>query len=183
MKIVFVDRDGVINKDRPDYIKSWSEFEFLPGSLEALKMLTRKGYGLIVITNQSVINRKLVTEDELHDIHDRMIRAAADHGGVIEAVYYCPHVPEDGCACRKPEPGLLQQAQAEHNLDPSETAMIGDSFKDVLCARRGGCRTVVLVRTGHGREAEARCREAGIEPDHVAEDLMAAATWLIEHNL
>lgn len=182
MKIVFVDRDGVINRDRPDYIKSWSEFEFLPGSLEALKMLTQNGCSLMVITNQSVINRKLVTEEALRDIHDRMVRAVAGHGGRIEAIYYCPHVPEDGCACRKPEPGLLHQARAEHDLDLARTAMIGDSFKDILCGRRGGCESVVLVRTGHGRETEARCRKEGMEPDHVAEDLMAAATWLIEQG-
>ena len=180
MKIVFVDRDGVINENRPDYVKSWSEFEFLPGSLDALKLLTRYGYGIIVVTNQSVIHRKLLTENKLRRIHEAMSRAVADYGGRIKAVYYCPHGPEDSCDCRKPEPGLLRQARREHGLDLAATAMIGDSFKDVLCARRAGCGRVILVRTGHGKEAEALCREAEIAVDRVADDLMEAARWLIE---
>ena len=114
MKIVFADRDGVINTDRSDYVKSWSEFEFLPGSLDALKLLTLNDYHVILITNQSVINRKMVTEEELQDIHAKMEDAVIDHGGRIKAVYYCPHVPEDGCSCRKPEPGLIERAKADH---------------------------------------------------------------------
>lgn len=179
MNIVFIDRDGVINKNRPDYVKTWSEFGFLPRSLDALKLLRQYGCKVIVITNQSVINRRLVAEEELKQIHENMIRAVSDHGGSIEAVYYCPHVPEEGCDCRKPEPGLLQQAGRERRLDLAATVMIGDSLKDVICARRAGCGTVILVRTGHGKEAEARCQETGIKPDHVADDLMDAAVWLI----
>jgi len=180
LKIVFVDRDGVINRDRSDYVKSWSEFEFLPGSLDALKLLTLNDYQVILITNQSVINRKMVTEEELLDIHAKMEEAVINHGGRIKAVYYCPHVPEDGCTCRKPEPGLVERAKAEHGLDLSSTCLIGDSFKDIVCAQRAGCARIVLVRTGHGRKAEEICRDAGIEPDHVADDLMAAVKWLLE---
>ena len=180
MKIVFVDRDGVINRDRSDYVKSWSEFEFLPGSLDALKLLTLNDYQVILITNQSVINRKMVTEEELRDIHAKMEDAVVHHGGRIKAVYYCPHVPEDGCSCRKPEPGLIEQARADHGLDVSRTCLIGDSFKDVVCAKRAGCARIVLVRTGHGRKTEKLCRDAGIEPDHVADDLMAAVEWLVK---
>ena len=180
MKIVFVDRDGVINRDRSDYVKSWSEFEFLPGSLDALKLLTLNNYHVILITNQSVINRKMVTEAVLRDIHAKMEDAIVDHGGRLKAVYYCPHVPEDGCSCRKPEPGLIERAKAEHGLDLSNACLIGDSFKDIVCAQRAGCGQIVLVRTGHGRKAEKLCGEAGVKPDHVADDLMAAVRWLLE---
>jgi D-glycero-D-manno-heptose 1,7-bisphosphate phosphatase len=180
LKIVFVDRDGVINRDRSDYVKSWSEFEFLPESLDALNLLTQNDYDVILITNQSVINRKMVTEKELRNIHAKLERAVLDYGGRIKAIYYCPHVPEDGCSCRKPEPGLIERAQADHGLDLSKTCLIGDSLKDIQCARRARCGKVVLVRTGHGRETEELCRDAGAKPDHVADDLMAAVKWLLK---
>jgi len=179
LKIVFIDRDGVINKDRPDYVRSWSEFEFLPGSLDALELLTLNGYQIILITNQSVINRRMVTAAGLQEIHKKMTATVVDHGGSIEAIYYCPHLPEDGCNCRKPEPGLIYRAQADYGLDLSKTCMIGDNMKDIRCARRAGCGRVILVRTGHGKEAKRLCRDAGIKADHVADDLMAAVKWLL----
>ena len=181
MKVIFLDRDGVINENRSDYVKRWSEFVFLPRSLEAMKRLALHGYHVFVITNQSVINRKMTTEETLQKMHENMTEAVAACGGHVEAVYYCPHVPEDSCRCRKPEPGLIYRAQADYGLDLSETCMVGDSLKDVVCARRAGCGKVVLVRTGHGREAEGLCQEAGIAPDYVADDLMAAVAWLLGH--
>jgi D-glycero-D-manno-heptose 1,7-bisphosphate phosphatase len=179
LNVVFIDRDGVINKDRPDYVKKWSEFEFLPGSLDALKLLTINGYHIIVVTNQSVINRRIVTAAGLQEIHEKMTGAVTDHGSSIEAIYYCPHVPEDGCNCRKPKPGLIYQAQSDYGLDLSRTCMIGDSLKDIWCARRAGCSRVILVRTGHGKEADRLCQNAGIKADHVADDLMTAVKWLL----
>jgi D-glycero-D-manno-heptose 1,7-bisphosphate phosphatase len=179
LKVVFMDRDGVINKDRSDYVKNWSEFEFLPRSLDALKLLNLNDYHIILLTNQSAVNRRMVTEAGLLEIHKKMNAAVADHGGSIEAIYYCPHTPADGCACRKPEPGLIYRARADYGLDLSKTCMIGDSLKDIWCARRAGCGRVILVRTGHGKEAERLCRDAGTEADHVADDLMAAVKWLL----
>jgi D-glycero-D-manno-heptose 1,7-bisphosphate phosphatase len=182
LKIVFMDRDGVINKDRPDYVTSWAEFEFLPRSLDALRLLTLNGYHIILITNQSVINRRMVTEAGLQEIHEKMTGAVVDHGGRIEGIYYCPHIPEDGCNCRKPEPGLIRQAQADYGLDLSNTCMIGDNLKDIRCARRAGCGRVILVRTGHGKETERLCREGDTTADHVADDLMAAVKWLLDES-
>jgi D-glycero-D-manno-heptose 1,7-bisphosphate phosphatase len=179
LKVVFLDRDGVINSNRPDYVKRWSEFEFLPGSLEALQLLGIHGHHVIVVTNQSVINRNMTTKQVLEQLHKKMTEAVLSHGGAIEAVYYCPHVPEDGCSCRKPEPGLIYQAQADYGLQLPETCMVGDSLKDIQCARRAGCGKAVLVRTGHGEEAEGLCQARGIAPDHVADDLMAAVQWLL----
>ena len=182
MKVIFLDRDGVINRNRPDYVKRWPEFEFLPRSLEALQLLAVHGYQVIVITNQSAINREMTTEEAVQEIHKNMTETVLSHGGAIEAVYYCPHVPEDSCRCRKPEPGLIYQAQADYGLELSEACMVGDSLKDVACARRAGCGKVILVRTGHGEEAEGLCQEGGIGPDHVAEDLMAAVRWLLDER-
>jgi D-glycero-D-manno-heptose 1,7-bisphosphate phosphatase len=179
LKIIFLDRDGVINKERPDYVKSWHEFEFLPRSLEALRLLAIDGYRVIVITNQSIISRKISTKAKLEKIHEKMTGAVAVHGGSIEAVYYCPHLPGNGCNCRKPEPGLIYRAQADYGLDLSKTCMVGDSLKDIQCARRAGCGKIILVRTGQGEETERLCQEAGTAPDCVADDLMAAVQWLL----
>ncbi len=180
MKVVFIDRDGVINKDRRDYIKSWSEFCPIPGSIEALRLLRLHDYSIIVITNQSAINRKMIDRAELQEIHDNMVTMVKAQGGDIEAIYSCPHRPEENCACRKPKPGLIYRAQADYGLELSEICMIGDSLKDIECARRAGCGEAVLVRTGHGIEAERLCEEKGIVPNYVADDLMAAAKWLLQ---
>ncbi|MDY6836494.1 MAG: D-glycero-beta-D-manno-heptose 1,7-bisphosphate 7-phosphatase [Thermodesulfobacteriota bacterium] len=179
LKTVFLDRDGVINRDRTDYVKSWSDFEFLPRSLNALRLLSLHGYRVIVITNQSVINRNMVTKAGLEKIHDKMRAAVAAYGGHIEAVYYCPHVPEDGCHCRKPEPGLIFQAQADYGCDLAATCVVGDSLKDIQCARRARCGKALLVRTGHGAQTERLCQKGEVTPDYVADDLMAAAEWLL----
>ena len=153
-KVIFLDRDGVINHDSPDYIKSWAEYEFLPGSLEALASLSEAGYTLIVITNQSIIGRGMVPLEVLQDIHQRMRQAVAEAGGRIYDILYCPHRPDEHCDCRKPEPGLILQAQARHRIDLSEAIMIGDNAKDVECGRRAGCGATILVRTGSGPQAE-----------------------------
>jgi D-glycero-D-manno-heptose 1,7-bisphosphate phosphatase len=182
-KVVFLDRDGVINRDSPDYIKSWSEFHFLPGSLEALRRLTRHGYLLIVVTNQSVINRRWVSTETLEDIHDRMRSAIRLHGGEIVDVLYCPHRPDEGCECRKPAPGLIFRAQAAHGIDLQTAGLIGDSAKDIECARKAGCGYSILVQTGNSRAAIEALRQKGLKPDYEAADLSAAADWIIAQNL
>jgi D-glycero-D-manno-heptose 1,7-bisphosphate phosphatase len=182
LKFIFLDRDGVINEDRQDYVKRWDEFQFIPGSLEALEQLTVAGYEIIVITNQSVIHRNMVSQEGLQEIHRNMMTTAAKHGGRIEAVFYCPHVPADRCDCRKPAPGLIRQAQEQYGMVLSETCMIGDSFKDMLCAQRAGCGKSILVRTGYGVETESLCREKGLTPDYIADDLKAAVHWLLRNN-
>jgi D-glycero-D-manno-heptose 1,7-bisphosphate phosphatase len=181
-KVVFLDRDGVINIDSPNYIKSWAEFEFLPGSLEAIKLLTLNGFDVIVITNQSVINRKMVTIEDLDYIHKMIKSSVNSQGGEIKDILFCPHTPDDGCDCRKPNPGLINKAQRVHPIDISNTAMVGDSAKDIECARNAGCRHAVLVKTGNGIIAEKELAEKNIYPDHVARDLLAAANWIITQH-
>jgi len=181
-KVVFLDRDGVINLDSPDYIKSWAEFEFLPGSLEAIKQLTLNGFDAIVITNQSVINRKMVASEVLDYIHAMMKTTVKSRGGEIKDIFFCPHTPEDGCDCRKPNPGLIYKAQRIHRIDIANTAMVGDSAKDIECARNAGCRHAVLVKTGNGIIAEKVLAEKNIYPDHVARDLLGAANWIITQH-
>jgi D-glycero-D-manno-heptose 1,7-bisphosphate phosphatase len=181
-KVVFLDRDGVINRDSPDYIKSWSEFEFLPGSLEAITLLTLNEFATIIITNQSVINRKMVSRKELDYMHTMMKKAVTSNGGQIKDIFYCPHVPEDGCSCRKPNPGLIFKAKQKYRIDITTSVMVGDSAKDIECARNAGCGHAVLVKTGNGSEAEKILKEKAIYPDLIARDLLEAVGWIITHN-
>lgn len=138
---VVLDRDGVLNK-RPakaQYVRSWNEFEWLPGAKEALRLLKENGYRVIVVSNQAGIGRGYMTEDDLLRIHERMKTEAAEAGGEIEAIYYCPHDWNEGCECRKPKPGLLFQAQRELNLDLSRTPFVGDDERDAEAADAAGC--------------------------------------------
>jgi len=176
---VFLDRDGVINQDSPDYIKSWAEFRFIPGSREAIARLTEKEITVIVITNQSAVNRGMVTRKILEQMHDRMRRAVADGGGRIADIFYCPHRPDENCGCRKPKPGLIRAAQRRHSLDLTRTAMVGDSAKDIRTGRAAGCGCSVLVRTGNGKRACRELEAAGERPDHVAADLDRAVSWIL----
>jgi D-glycero-D-manno-heptose 1,7-bisphosphate phosphatase len=181
-KVVFLDRDGVINRDSPDYIKSWPEFEFLPGSLEALKKLTVNGFVVIVITNQSVIHRKMISQKALEYIHDMMKKTVLSMGGEIKDVFFCPHIPEDGCDCRKPNPGLILKAEKKHRIDLKMSIMVGDSAKDIECARNAGCGAAILVKSGNDVTAEKQLKEKMIRPDVIVRDLLEAAHWIISRN-
>jgi D-glycero-D-manno-heptose 1,7-bisphosphate phosphatase len=181
-KVVFLDRDGVINRDSPDYIKSWSEFEFLPGSLEAITLLTLNEFATIIITNQSVIHRKMMSRKELDYIHTMMKKAVTSNGGEITDIFYCPHVPEDGCTCRKPNPGLIFKARQKYRIDIASSVMVGDRAKDIQCARNAGCGYAVLVKTGNGENAEKVLKEKSIFPDFIARDLLDAVGWILAHN-
>ncbi len=180
--VVFLDRDGVINEDSPHYVKSWEEFFFIPKSLEAIVRLCTGGKELFVITNQSVINRKMMTRTELESLHRKMVSEIRLQGGNIRGVFYCPHVPEDGCGCRKPKPGLILDARRRYGINLSKAVMVGDSQKDIDCARAAGCGYAVLVRTGIGLETEKRLMESGIQADYVAPDLFGSVEWILSRG-
>ncbi len=181
--VIFLDRDGVINYDSVDYIKSWDEYRFLPGSLEALAELTNAGFALILITNQSIIGRGMVTEAVLEDMHRRLRRAVEAAGGSLFDIFYCPHRPDDHCDCRKPEPGLIFQAKEKHGIDLPRTVMIGDNVKDVMCGRNAGCGATLLVRTGNGREAEEELVQKKMLPFAVVDDLRHAAQTIMSGKI
>jgi len=145
MRGVLLDRDGVINRERSDYVKHWAEFDFLPGALQALRRLARLGWPIAMITNQSAIGRGLVTPDTVTDIHRRMRAAVAAAGGRIDGVFVCPHHPDEGCACRKPRPGLLQQAAAALDLRLTDCYFVGDALSDLLAARAVGCQPFLVL--------------------------------------
>jgi D-glycero-D-manno-heptose 1,7-bisphosphate phosphatase len=180
--VVFLDRDGVINQDSPDYIKGWSEFDFISRSVEAIRDLTRSGFTIIIITNQSAIPRKLISPQELEYVHTKMKAAIESKGGKINDIFICPHLPSEGCACRKPSPGLIYQAQSIYDIDLAASVMIGDSVRDIQCALNAGCGQSILVRTGNGKAAEHILAEAGLSTDYVAKDLYDAVQWLLSRK-
>jgi D-glycero-D-manno-heptose 1,7-bisphosphate phosphatase len=175
---VFLDRDGVVNRDSPDYITSWEQFDFLPGSLEAIGRLTRAGLTVILVTNQSAVGRGMLDRDSLEAMHRNLQESVAAHGGRITAIFYCPHHPDDRCPCRKPEPGLIYQAQRQFALDLRSATMIGDRAKDIQCGINAGCGRTILVRSGLHDDLP-QLQALGVAPDHVAADLAAAVHWLL----
>jgi histidinol-phosphate phosphatase family protein len=181
---LFLDRDGVINEDREDYIKSWEEFRFIKGVRTALKKIHQAGVSVVVITNQSVIGRGLVTEEGLSFIHDRMGQAIQKSGGRITKIYYCPHHPEDHCRCRKPRIGLLKKAVRDLKLDLKKCVFVGDNLKDIQAGNRAGCRTL-LVQTGQGKESLIKIisGKTRIKPDWICDDLPSAAPLVLEYFL
>jgi len=169
---VLVDRDGVINVRRPDHVRSWAEFEFLPGSLEALRRLRSAGERVLVLTNQAAVGRGLIGAPQLDEIHGRMRAAVEASGGLIDAVLACVHRPDDGCHCRKPAPGLFYQAARERRVDLRRSVMIGDAWSDVQAAHAAGCRAVWV-----GPDAAAAAAAGCVA---VARDLLEAVTLLRE---
>jgi len=160
---VILDRDGVLNHEAPahGYILSVTDFRWLPGSLTALALLHRAGLRLSVATNQSAVGRGLMGLERLAEILDHMRAQAGAAGGPLDAVYYCPHAPDDHCDCRKPRPGLLTAAIADSGIDAGHTVFAGDDVRDVEAALAAGI-TPVLLRTGKGRRAEERLRTRGL---------------------
>lgn len=150
-RAVFLDRDGVINENRKDYVKTWDEFVFLPGSLEALKALACADFLLVVVTNQSAIHRGLVSRDTVEEINSRMVKQSEDYGARIDGVYYCPHAPNENCNCRKPLPGLFLRAAEEMQINLERSYCVGDKITDINAGKAAGCRNI-LVLTGEGQD-------------------------------
>jgi len=144
-KVIFIDRDGVINKKMPehDYVKRWEEFEFLPGVIDALKILTNNNYQIYVITNQRGVARGFMNEETLKNIHDRMDKELAEKGVQLKGIYYCPH-DENECECRKPKEGLFFRTAGEHCLDLTKSIFIGDSQSDLIAGEKAGCKTFLI---------------------------------------
>jgi D-glycero-D-manno-heptose 1,7-bisphosphate phosphatase len=175
---IFLDRDGVINENRPDYVKSWAEVQLLPGALDALRALARLDWPIVVISNQSAIGRGLTTKEAVEDIHRRLAEEVAAAGGRIDAFYYCPHRPGEGCDCRKPAPGLLRRAAQELKIDLRRSYMVGDAVEDVQAAVAAGCKPI-LVRTGRGQAALRGMPQELLAECHVADDLTSAVNWIL----
>jgi len=175
---VFLDRDGVINENRDDYVKSWEEIRFLPGVFKALARLSLTTFRIVLVSNQSPIGRGILTEEQVEAINGRLVAEIEAHGGRVDGVYYCPHHPDDQCECRKPQPGLLLQAARELDLDLTQSYLIGDAVSDVEAALAAGC-SPILVLTGRGQQQRTLLRRQGVEHVPLAPDLSAAVHLIL----
>lgn len=177
MKFVILDRDGVINVDSPDYIRSADEWRPIAGSIEAIVALSQAGREVIVATNQSGLGRGLFGLDELEAMHQKLRSLVEERGGRVGGIFYCPHRPEDHCACRKPATGLLDAAEREYGCSLAGSPLIGDSMKDIGLARAKACLPV-LVLTGNGAQTRDQLGEQDTDV-RVFDDLSAAADALL----
>jgi D-glycero-D-manno-heptose 1,7-bisphosphate phosphatase len=176
MKLVILDRDGVINVDSDAFIKSPEEWKPIPGSLEAIAKLNHSGYRVVVCSNQSGIGRGLLDMAALNAINDKMYRALAQLSGRIDALFYCPHPAEANCDCRKPKPGMFEDIAQRFNTDLGAVPSVGDSLRDLQASAAVGCQPI-LVLTGKGKKTQAA---GGLPPNtRVYEDLAAAVRAII----
>lgn len=174
---VFLDRDGVLNQNRADYVRTWGQVEFLPGVFEALRRLAGSPFMVVVVTNQSAVGRGLMTCEGLEDINQGIVQQVQRAGGRIDAVYACPHRPDEGCSCRKPRPGMLLQAAQDLAIDLERSYLIGDAVSDMQAGLAAGCRPV-MVRTGRGATQVTGLAAAGLDVPVVA-DLVAAVARIL----
>lgn len=166
-RFVLLDRDGTIIVER-NYLSNPEHIEFLPGITKALKELKNMGLGLVIITNQAGIGRKYFDLSTLEKIHLKLTNLLLKEGVVLDDIYFCPHTPEDNCACRKPKTELVEKAAKKHNFDPKDCFVIGDNKGDIELGKNLGA-TTILVRTGYGKQTEKE-----VNPDYVVDNLEAA---------
>ena len=174
--LVIVDRDGVINENRDDHVLSWDDFTFIPGVLEALAILSNHGHRVVVVSNQGAVGRGQLTLAQLNNIHRRMEEEVQRAGGRIAGVYFCPHAPGEGCACRKPAPGMLQRAAVDLGFDLERAYFIGDHVTDIEAARAAGASSVLVLS---GRQKVVPRDPA---PDRVYDDLLEAAWGIVRED-
>lgn len=179
-RVVFLDRDGVVNEYlHMRFVNSWDDFRFIPGALEALRRLHSAGHDAIVVSNQSGVGKGLTSAGALADLTRRMVEEVARAGGRILDVLYCPHTPEEDCACRKPKPGMLVEAGRRHGFDPATAWFVGDHDVDIRAARAVGCRSI-LVLTGRTRPGEAESWD--VKPDLIRADITEAVEAILESS-
>jgi len=173
-RAVFIDRDGTIARDVP-YCSRPEDFELFPGAPQAIRLMKKAGFKVVVITNQSGVGRGYFTETMLHKIHARMCDELASRGAPLDGVYYCPHHPDDNCECRKPKSAMFRRAEKELGIDLARSYMVGDMALDVEAGKAVGCKTVLIAEP-------VACRTLNIGADKVAGTLTDAAEWILGTN-
>ena len=190
MKLIILDRDGVINHDRDDYVKSADECLPIPGSIDAIVRLSKAGFTVVIATNQAGLARGKFELENLEAIHEKISNLVEENGGELGGIFYCPHHPDDNCKCRKPKPGLLDAIEAEFNTSVESSYCIGDSLRDLQAAVQKGCKPI-LVKTGNGVRTMAQLAVPGlqngapiIEPEQVQvfDNLAAATDFILATN-
>jgi D-glycero-D-manno-heptose 1,7-bisphosphate phosphatase len=187
MKLVILDRDGVINHDSAEYIKSSDEWIAIDGSIDAIARLYRAGFTVVVATNQSGLARGKFDLDDLEAMHEKLTQLVEEQGAELGAIFYCPHHPDDKCKCRKPMPGMVDAIEAEFNISAEGFYFVGDSLRDLQAAKSKGCRPI-LVKTGNGEKTLSQLADVNLQTDlpqmstediHIFDDLAAAADFII----
>ncbi len=173
-RAVFLDRDGVLIENRADYVREWSHVTLLPLTVEALSGFHQKGFKIVVVTNQSAVGRGLISFETAQEINDRLTKTIVGDGGWVDAVYMCPHQPQDKCSCRKPQPGLLLQAARELSLDLGSSWMVGDAWSDLQAGQSAGLQGTVMVRTGRGTSQLLQAQPAEITSFIVCDNIFEA---------
>ncbi len=168
---LFLDRDGVIIENRDHYVRSWSDVEFLAGSLAALAAMRSHPYAIVIVTNQSAVGRGIISLAEANTINARVVAEIEKSGGRVDGVFICPHAPADACQCRKPMPGLLLQAAQALDLDLARSVMVGDAISDLLAGQNAGIQRLFLVRTGRGAIQAALPETAQLGPFQICDAL------------
>ena len=176
---IFLDRDGVIIKNRASYVLKWAEVEFYPEALHALAQASTGPYKIVIVTNQSPVGRGIMTMKTAIDINHRLVETIEQHGGRIDGIFLCPHAPREKCNCRKPKPGLIQQAADALSLDLQRSMLIGDAYTDLLAGQAAGLRQTALVLTGRGAEQIRQRKPRRLKPFLTFDSLSQALATLI----
>jgi D-glycero-D-manno-heptose 1,7-bisphosphate phosphatase len=175
---LFLDRDGVINENRANYVRSWQDVILFPQALQALEMVCDWPYKIIVVTNQSAVGRGLISLAKAEAINEQLVTTVTQHGGRIDAVYLCPHTPADNCNCRKPRPGMLLRAAQEHQIDIGRSIMIGDALTDLEAGTAAGVAQTILLQTGRGQAQLQLPQASTLPPFTVCDNLYHALQTL-----
>jgi D-glycero-D-manno-heptose 1,7-bisphosphate phosphatase len=184
MKLIFLDRDGVINKYPGDtkYVTDWNEFEFLPGVLEAIRILTEDGFKIFVASNQAGVSKGIYTQEKLEEITKNMLREISSHSGKIQQVLYCTHTDEDNCSCRKPKTGMITKIVKSLGFKNSANDLfffVGDSIRDIKTGKLAGCRTILVFS---GKEKPENRNRWEVQPDYQVKDLKEAVQIILNNE-
>lgn len=179
---VFIDRDGTLIREK-NYLSKVSDLKLITGAVDALKLLRQAGYKLILITNQSGIGRGYFTEKKLLQIHESLQKMLDKKGVKLDGIYYCPHIPDDNCTCRKPKLGLVKKAAKEFNINLKKSYTVGDHPGDFLLGQNMGGKGI-FVLTGHGNKEHEKIKDGGgeLKPDRIEKNLLSAAQWIIKQG-
>ena len=179
---IFLDRDGVIIHNKPLYVRSWKDVRFIAHTKKALAHTSQSKYKIVIVTNQSAVGRKIISLEQANIINYQIVQRIVTNGGRIDGVFMCPHHPNDNCNCRKPSPGLFEQAAKELCLDLNRSTVFGDTWEDLLAGHRAGIRSYRLVLTGRGKEQLTRIKPSEINNVLVFSNLVLALEELLSKD-
>lgn len=181
MKAVFLDRDGTINREEPNYLTDIRKLKIFKEAFKAIQLLNQHQFKTIVVTNQSCVNKGLLKEEKLHKINDLMKKRLSNKKAFLDSIYYCPHTPFDQCSCRKPKAGMFEQAVKDHAIDLEKSFMVGDRMFDMESGKNLEIKTI-LVLTGAGKETQEVLKTGSFEPHFIANHILEAVEWIIEKS-